>query len=114
MITLLLTVIIAFRNPVADAPQANVAARCGNAMLAAQLADAMTTREIMERPGGYERDPLARPFVHSNLSEFGAAIVTNVAARALFHRAPRVMCGIGVAEVPFVVNNLEVLKNWNR
>ncbi len=72
-------------------------AAAANALLAAQLADAVSTRALLRQPGAFERDPLARPFVRSDVTAIGAAVVANFIARAIFRHRPatmRVFAGI--------------------
>lgn len=56
-------------------------AAAANQLLAAQLLDAVTTRAILQRPGGYERDPLAKPFVKTNAEAFASVVLINFVAR---------------------------------
>jgi hypothetical protein len=46
-----------------------------------QLADAITTRVLLRRPCTFERDPLARPAVRSDLGAVASAVVLNLAFR---------------------------------
>jgi hypothetical protein len=97
---------LGFRNPVTIV---GVKSSCADVLLGVQLADAATTREILGR-GGYERDPLARPFVRSSFGAFAAVAVTNTVARILTYRRPSLMCvGAGVESIA-VVNNVRVLR----
>jgi hypothetical protein len=50
-------------------------------LLNLQLADAVSTRILLQHPCAYERDPLARGLVRSDLGALGSAIVTNLLAR---------------------------------
>jgi hypothetical protein len=50
-------------------------------LLNLQLADAISTRILLQHPCAYERDPLTRGFVRSDLGALGSAIVTNLLAR---------------------------------
>jgi hypothetical protein len=96
---------LGFRNPVTTV---EVKSSCANVLLGIQLADALTTRAILGR-GGYERDPLARPFVRSNFGAYAAVAVTNTVARSLTHRHPSLMCAVAGVESIAVVNNVRVL-----
>ena len=44
--------------------------------------DCLTTLAVLHQ-GGYERNPLAAPFTHSAVGEFGAALAINLIARKL-------------------------------
>jgi hypothetical protein len=96
---------LGFRNPIV----AQGKATCANVLLAVQLADAATTREILGQ-GGYERNPLAKPFVRSNFGAFAAVAVTNTVARILTHRHQSLMCVVAGVESIAVVNNVRVLE----
>jgi hypothetical protein len=96
---------VGFRNPIVTQEKAT----CATILLGVQLADAATTREILGR-GGYERDPLAKPFVRSNFGAFAAVAVTNTVARILTHRHPSLMCVVAGGESMAVVNNVRVLE----
>ena len=104
---------VAFRNPVHDEdiqPQHNAVARCANYALSMQLADAVTTRAFLTNgSGAFERDPIAKPFVQSNLTAIGSALIINVGARLLFRHSAPALCGLGVMETAAVVNNIRVL-----
>ena len=50
-------------------------------LLNLQLADAISTRILLQHPCAYERDPLTRGLVRSDLGALGSAIVTNLLAR---------------------------------
>ena len=95
---------IPFRNPV---NQTSVSA---NQLAMLQAADILTTRLIISQ-GGYERDPIARPFVHSTLELVGAAVVVNVAARNLFRHSPTVIRILSGLEAVCVANNLRILSH---
>jgi hypothetical protein len=100
---------VGFRNPIVTQEKAT----CANIMLGVQLADAYTTRSIL-REGGYERDPLARGLVRSDVGAYASAIVLNVAARYAFHRHPAYMCYTAALESAAVLNNLNVLERMNK
>ena len=70
-----------------------------------QLADVATTRAILDR-GGYERDPLARPFVRTNVAAIASAVATNYLVRRF---APRQACNVARLETMAVANNLGAL-----
>jgi hypothetical protein len=95
---------VPFRNPIV----AQESATCANVFLAVQLSDALTTRAILEK-GGYERDPLARPFVRTTAGAIASAVVINVAARYILHRHPSLMCYSALADSIAVANNIRVL-----
>jgi hypothetical protein len=97
---------VGFRNPIADGAQR--LATCGNALLAAQFADALTTRAIL-RNGGYERDPLAVGVVRSGVGAYGSAIVLNALARFVTRNHPQTMCYLAGIETAAVANNLRIL-----
>ena len=88
---------------------ADDAAVAANQLLAAQIADAVTTRVMIQQSNTFERDPLARPFVHSNLAEAGAVVATSLLVRVLFRHAPTVMRLLTVVEAACVVNNVRVI-----
>ena len=96
---------IEFRNPVALVVQ-NRDVQCANAALVMQLADAATTRVIL-RNGGYERDPLARGAVRSDVGAFALAFVLNYAVRILI---PHQACNVALVETLAVANNLGDLR----
>ncbi len=73
-----------------------------------QLADAYTTRTVILR-GGYERDPLAKPFVRSNAGAYGVALFANVVARIVTRRSPSLMCVAAGIESIAVANNIRVI-----
>jgi hypothetical protein len=100
---------VGFRNPIVTQEKAT----CANIMLGVQLADAYTTRSIL-RQGGYERDPLARGLVRSDVGAYVSTIVLNVAARYAFHRHPAYMCYAAALESAAVFNNLNVLERINK
>ena len=99
---------LGFRNPIV----AQEKATCANVLLAVQLTDAATTRGILAR-GGYERNPLARPFVQSNIGAYTSAIVANVIARIVTRHSPSLMCVAASVEFLAVANNVRVLDRWN-
>jgi hypothetical protein len=96
---------LGFRNPVVAVQKV---ASCANVMLAVQLTDAYTTRRIVQS-GGYERDPLAKPLVSSNIGAYGSAALLNILARSLTRHTPWVMCAVAGVESLAVVNNFIVL-----
>jgi hypothetical protein len=50
------------------------------------VADAITTRLVLDRPCGYERDPLWKPFSRSDIgSTVGVAVVSSVLRRVFPH-----------------------------
>jgi hypothetical protein len=57
-------------------------------------------------PGRFERDPLARPFVHSDATAIGFAVVTNLIARTVFRHNPLALKIFAGAEGSMIVNNL--------
>ena len=99
---------IGFRNPIADTHAVQRLATCGNALLASQFADALTTRAIL-RNGGYERDPLAMGVVRSDVGAYGSATVLNVLARFVTRNHPQTMCYLAGMESAAVANNLRIL-----
>jgi hypothetical protein len=84
-------------------------AAAGNQLLGVQIADAITTRSLLEYPGCYERDPLAKPFVHSDIAIGAMVVVTNVVARRLFRHAPGVLRILAGVDAVAVGNNVRVL-----
>lgn len=104
MKTLLIALLLVACGAPARADEAAVAA---NQLLAAQIADAVTTRAAFRLPGFYERDPLARPFVHNDLSMAASVIVINLVVRRLFH--PVVLRLLTGADAVSVANNFRVL-----
>ena len=90
--------------------QADETAKAANQLLAAQLMDAVTTRAFLQDvPGSFERDPLVRPFTHSNAASLAGVIVTNLAVRVLFRHAPTVVRLFTVLEIGCTANNVRVL-----
>ncbi len=90
--------------------QADETAKAANQLLAAQLMDAVTTRAFLQNvPGSFERDPLVRPFTHSNAGSLAGVIVTNLAVRLLFRHSPKVIRLLTGVEGVMVVNNFRVL-----
>ncbi len=92
---------IAFRNPAQNIP-----VQCANAALVMQLADAATTRAILRR-GGYERDPLFKGVVRSDLGAFAGAIALNYVVRRML---PHQACNVARIETLAVANNLGALR----
>jgi hypothetical protein len=84
-------------------------ARAGNQMLAAQLADAITTRALLEHRG-WENDPLARPLVKTNASAVGSAVALNALARLLFRHSPSTLRWFAGIELEATANNVEHLR----
>lgn len=97
--------ILGFRNPVA---QTEAHSQCPNVLLGVQLADAITTRAILHG-GGYERNPLAKPFVQSTLGAYSTVAAVNVIARLVTHHSPSLTCAAAGVESLAVANNLRVL-----
>jgi hypothetical protein len=62
---------------------------------------------ILDCPGGYERDPLAKPFVRSSAVAIASAVVTNLLVRRVI---PHQACNVARLEVLAVANNLGVLR----
>ena len=54
-----------------------------NIILVEQLADDFETWHFLHKPGYYEQDPFAKPFVHSPITMIGTTLLTNAALRAL-------------------------------
>ena len=88
----------------------NESATVANQLLAAQIADAVSTRALLTMPCacGYETDPLARGVVRSNAGEIAAIVVTNILTRSLFRRAPRVVRAMTVVEGILAGNNFRL------
>jgi hypothetical protein len=84
-----------------------VAGRCDDAatVLPWQIADALTTRLVLSRPCGYERDPLARGVVRSDLGAVAGAVVTNLVMRKFVRRHSAFRIAIGT-EATLVASNL--------
>lgn len=80
-----------------------------NVLLQVQLADATTTRAFMERPNTYERNPLARPFTHSDAAAVGLAIGLNLLARRVFKHSPKVIKYLAVLDALAVGNNVRTI-----
>jgi hypothetical protein len=74
-----------------------------------QIADALTTRAILSHPCGYERDPLVRPFVRSDLGALAGAVVTNLLVRRFVHQRRGLRIAIGTEQAA-VANNLATLE----
>ena len=83
---------------------ADATATAANQLLAAQALDAWTTREVIVS-GGFERNPLAQPFVHSNAGIAVLFLAENVAFRLLFRHSPKTLRFITSTESAAVVNN---------
>jgi hypothetical protein len=105
LIALFLVLAMSIPAPVLADPTAVAA----NQLLAAQLADAISTQELLKHPGAFERDPLAKPFTHSYEAQIGAAIALNVAGRILFKHAPEVLRVFTYIEGAAVANNVNVI-----
>lgn len=99
---------VGFRNPITDTHAVQNLATCGNALLAVQFADALTTRAILHN-GGYERDPLAAGAVRTGVGAYGSAIVLNALARYVTKKHPQTMCSAALVEGAAVGNNLRTL-----
>jgi hypothetical protein len=80
-----------------------------NELLAVQIADAVTTRSLIERPWCYERDPLAKPFVRSDVTIAATVVVTNLIARRIFRHAPAVLRVLAGVDAVAVANNVRIL-----
>jgi hypothetical protein len=87
----------------ANADEANSDA---NKLAVIQAADVWSTRAIIHL-GGYERDPLAAPFVHNTLELTAVAVVMNVAFRHV--RSPFLRHVIMAGEALCVGNNILVI-----
>jgi hypothetical protein len=74
-----------------------------------QLADAVTTRMFMRRAGDFERDPLAAPFIHSDIAAAIGAVGLNLIERHIFRHSATEMCGAGIMETVAVANNVRLL-----
>jgi len=85
----------------------------GNGLLTVQLTDAITTNSIIQA-GGYERDPLAKPFTHNLAVGIVSAAVLNGLVRIVFKHSPNVLHWLTVADTAAVYNNIGVLRGWNR
>lgn len=85
--------------------KADELARNGNLALIASLADTYTTRQQLRIRGGVENNPVARPFVQSDLTAYGTTVALNFALRRLFWRAPRVMLGVALVEAGLACKN---------
>jgi hypothetical protein len=70
-----------------------------------QIADALTTRLVLSRPCGYERDPLVRGVVRSDLGAVAGAVVTNLVMRKFVRRHSAFRIAIGT-EATLVASNL--------
>jgi hypothetical protein len=55
--------------------------------------DCLTTLAVL-RGGGYERNPIAAPFTHSAMTQFGAAFAVNMIARKLPLRIMRTVVDV--------------------
>ncbi len=74
-----------------------------------QVLDALTTRMVMAKPCGFERDPLARGFARSDLGSLAGVALTNLLMRKLVHKHGTVRLFIGT-ELVATVNNIEAVK----
>lgn len=91
---------------------ADETSRAANQLLAAQITDSLTTRLIITH-GGYEADPLARPFIHSTASALGSAIAFNLLARTIFSRDPAVLRVLAGVEQSATAENLyQMTRPW--
>jgi len=79
--------------------RADELARDANLLLIGQLADAYSTRAVVTRPGGYEADPLARPFVRTNAATVLTAVAINLLLRGVFRHKPRALLIVAGAEM---------------
>lgn len=82
-----------------------------NQLLGTQLADAITTRILLQEPNTFERDPIAKPFVRTNLGALAGVIVTNAIVRLVFHHSPQVLQAAQRVEEGAVLNNLRVISD---
>jgi len=99
----LTAVLVALTTSVASADEL---AREGNILLATQIADTVTTRIVINHNGGFERDPIARPFVHSNLSAGLATVAVNELLRVLFRHSPKTLRFFSIVELGTVGVNI--------
>lgn len=97
-------VVLALAVGLAAPVRADELARQGNVNLVLQLGDMLGTRVDHDR-GAIEDNPLARPFVRSNLSVLGYAVASNVINRLLWHRAPKAIMASDALEVTVILQN---------
>jgi hypothetical protein len=91
---------------VAFADQTAVA---GNELAAVQILDDVTTQMDIHRPGHYECDPFARPFVHDLGTSLVASALINIALRAIFRHSPaiiRLFAGADLVATSLTIENL--------
>jgi hypothetical protein len=92
-----------FLQPVAA--RADELTRLSNASFALTVLDMATTRLSIAHTNGSENNPLARPFVRSDVGALGYAVLTTALERVVFHRHPRAFIGIEAVEAGAVVRN---------
>ena len=82
-----------------------------NVNLVLQVTDMATTRPLIEA-GGSERNPLARPFVHSNGTALLYALLSNAVERIIWRHGPKgILISDGI-EVYSIGSNLSSAA-WN-
>ncbi len=67
--------------------------------------DMATTRLSIAHTNGVETNPIARPFVASDVGALGYAILTNALERVVFRRHPKAFIGVDAVEAYAVVRN---------
>ena len=76
-------------------------------LVSLMLLDRLTTSSILAH-GGYERDPVARPFVRS-VAGIGLAVAIPLSVRRARPATQRALEGV---EAAMVVNNVRVIRSW--
>jgi hypothetical protein len=84
-------------------------ATAASQLLVAQMLDGITTRALLQKPGTFERDPLARSAAKTDLGTVGAVVVLNVLDRVLFRHAVTVTRVLTGFEAICIGNNVRIL-----
>lgn len=79
--------------------------RMANTSFAFTLLDMATTRLSIAHTNGVESNPIARPFVRSDIGALGYAVLVTAFERVIFRKHPRAFIGVDATEAYASVHN---------